>query len=347
MRNFSADWFSLNWFKWSTLNSFEWVSPAWLYLLVSIPLLILLNVLIQRYNRQTLKVALPKTFLKNDPLSWLRFLPLIAISLAFMCFLIALARPQKSYEEVKQWTQGIDIMLAIDISESMNLGDLRPNRLEAAKNVALDFIAQRQQNKIGLVLFSGNALSYCPLTIDYDFLASRIRAVNFGIGKRWQGTAIGNALAVAVNRMKESESKSKVIILISDGDNNAGNFPPETAAEAARDYDIKIYSIGIGRDGQQPFIDQFGNTRYIQSNLNEKTLKDIAAIGKGRFFRATDNRTLERIFKIIDGYEKTEIFENRYTHKEDYYNIYVFYGLILTLIWLAFKATFIVNILKD
>ena len=175
-----------------------------------------------------------------------------------------------------------------------------------------------------------------------------IKRIDFSLTKQWNGTAIGNALAVSINRMKESKSKSKVIILMSDGDNNAGNIDPIWAAELANGtYNIKIYSIGIGKDGMQPFTDKNGRTAYIDNTLNEETLKKIAEIGQGQFFRATDNRTLGKIFNIIDEYEKTEIFEERFTHKEDFYTIYVFYGILFLLIWLLFKSTFMVNILKD
>jgi Ca-activated chloride channel family protein len=261
--------------------------------------------------------------------------------------LIALARPQKTNEKVEQWTEGIDIMMVIDISESMQIEDFKPNRLEAAKSVAESFIRGRFQDRIGIVIFSGDAYSLSPLTTDYDLLASYIEDIEFNMIES-RGTAIGSALAVATNRMRESNAKSKVMILLSDGDNTAGNIDPITAAELADAYDIKIYSIAVGKEGRVPFgKDFFGQPNYIENTLDETTLRKIAEIGHGEFYRVSDNRALEQVFSLIDEYEKAEIKETRYKDTTDFYYVYLKWAVALFLLWMLLKSTFVSNILQD
>jgi Ca-activated chloride channel family protein len=269
------------------------------------------------------------------------------MAMMVLMVIIALARPQKTNEKVEQWTEGIDIMLVIDISESMQIEDFKPNRLESAKKVAQDFISGRFQDRIGLVIFSGDAYSLSPLTLDYDLLKQYIRDLNFQMIQS-RGTAIGSALAVATNRMRESPSQSKVMILLSDGDNNAGNIDPVTAAELARSFNIKIYTIAVGKEGEVPFgKDFFGRTRYVDNTLDETNLRKIAEIGEGRFFRVSDNRALEQVFSRIDQYEKAEIKETRFRDTKDYYVVYLQWAALLLVAWLALKSTFIANVLQD
>ena len=253
----------------------------------------------------------------------------------------------KTNEKVEQYTEGIDIMLAMDISQSMQIEDFEPNRLEAAKKVALDFIQGRLQDRIGLVVFSGDAFSLAPLTTDYDLLRSYVRDINFEMIEN-RGTAIGSALAVVTNRMRESETKSKVCILLSDGDNTAGNIDPITAAELASAYGIKIYTIVVGREGLVPYgKDFFGRPNMIENTVDESTMRKIAQIGGGEFFRATDNEALASVFSKIDQFEKAEIKETRYKDTSDYYFIYLQWAAALFLVWLILKSTFISNILQD
>jgi Ca-activated chloride channel family protein len=267
--------------------------------------------------------------------------------MAIIFILISLARPQRTNEQVEQYTEGIDIMLVLDISESMQIEDFIPNRLEAAKNVAKGFINGRFQDRIGLVIFSGEAISYSPLTTDYALLGSLIDDIGFNMVRKG-GTAIGLAIGVTINRMKDSPSKSKVMILLSDGENTAGSIDPETAAKIAKDKGIKMYSIGVGKEGKVPYgTDMFGRKRYIEQSLDESTLRMIAELGDGKYFRATNNQALDEIFGVIDEYEKAEIKETRYQDTKDYYFIYLFYGIIFLLLWLATKATFMVNALED
>ena len=343
----NRNWFSLEWFSWSTFTDYAWAFEQALYLLLLIPLFFIIRALVYSRTRQKLAVALPSKELKWSPVNLLRFIPSILGILIFSLLVIALARPQKTNEKVEQWTEGIDIMLIVDISQSMEIEDFKPNRLEAAKDVARNFIGGRFQDRIGLVVFSGDAYSLSPLTIDYNLLYTYIEDIDFDMIQN-RGTAIGSALAVGTNRMRESESKSKVMILLSDGDNTAGNIDPITAAELAHAYDIKIYTIAIGKEGKVPFRkDFFGRTRYVDNTLDETTLRRIAEIGEGKFFRVSDNKALEEVFAIIDQYEKVEIKETRYKDTTDFYYAYLNWAVLLFLAWLLLKSTFVNNILQD
>ncbi len=342
-----SNWFSLSWFYPSTFQNFTWEYRFFLILLVSIPIFYLIRWLWGFRLKQKLTIALPEKKIKSDFMSFLRFIPDLLFALVIAMLIVALARPQTSNEKVEQWTEGIDIMLAIDISESMKIQDFKPTRLEAAKKVAKEFIAGRFQDRIGIVIFSGDAYSLAPLTTDYKLLNIYIDDISFDKIEA-SGTAIGSALAVSTNRMRESDSKSKVIILLSDGDNTAGNIDPITAAEISHAYDIKIYTIAIGKEGRVPAgTDMFGRTTYANNTLDETTLRKIADIGEGNFYRASDNKALEDVFKLIDKYEKAEIKENRFKDTTDYYQVYLKWGILFLLVWLALKSTFISNILKD
>ncbi|NLR92955.1 MULTISPECIES: vWA domain-containing protein [Flammeovirga] len=338
---------SLDWFLPSTLKGFDWENPFYLYLIAGVPFLFLLRWLLRYRVRQKLDVALPEGRLKADWSTLLRFIPPFILSLAIALMLIALARPQKTNEQVEQWTEGIDIMLILDISHSMKIEDFVPNRLEAAKKVAAKFIDGRVQDRIGLVIFSGEAISYAPLTTDYTLLKNLVKDIDFNMIDK-NGTAIGLALGVAINRMSESDAKSKVAILLSDGENTAGSIDPKTAAELAYGYGVKVYTIGVGKEGRVPYgTDMFGRPKYIEQHLDETALREIAKIGKGKYFRATNNKALAKIFDRIDNYEKAEIKETRYKDTKDFYQYYLIWGLIFFLMWMALKSTFMTNALED
>jgi Ca-activated chloride channel family protein len=341
------NWFSLSWFYPSTFENYTWEYKIFLMFLFAIPLIYVLRWLFNYRLKQKLTIALPEKKLKSDLTSLLRVIPHMFFSMMIALLIITLARPQTSNEKVEQWTEGIDIMLVIDISQSMKIQDFRPNRLEAAKQVAKDFIAGRFQDRIGMVIFSGDAYSLAPLTTDYKLLNSYIDEISFEKIEA-SGTAIGSALAVATNRMRESDSKSKVVILLSDGDNTAGNIDPITAAEISHAYDIKIYTIGIGKEGKVPYgKDVFGRTTYANNTLDETTLRQIAEIGEGNFYRASDNKALEDVFKLIDQYEKAEIKESRFKDTTDYYPVYLKWAILIFLLWIGLKSTFMSNILRD
>lgn len=340
-------WLSLKWFSPETFLNISWEHPNLLYLLAIIPLIFLFKRWISLKWGQKLPVALKKGDLKKTTGSLLRFVPDVMIAFTLFLLIIALARPQKTNEQVEQWAEGIDIMLVLDISESMLIEDFKPNRLESAKKIAQDFINGRFQDRIGMVIFSGEAFSLSPLTTDYNLLTSHIEEIRYDMITT-PGTAIGSALAVATNRMRESDSKSKVMILLSDGDNNAGNIDPIVAARLADAYDIKIYTIAIGKEGKVPFgKDFFGRPRYVENVLDETTLRKIAEIGKGRFYRVSNEKALEEVFSLIDRYEKVEIKETRFKNTTDYYPVYMNWGIIFLLGWMLIKSTMLNNPLQD
>ncbi len=347
MDNLLDPWHSLEWFTPTVLRGFTWENPLFLYGILGVPLLFIIRWLSRYYFNQKLPVALVKSDLKSSPLNLFRFLPEIILSLLLILIIVALARPQRTNEKVEQWTEGIDIMLALDISQSMQIEDFKPNRLEAAKDVARDFINGRKQDRIGLVVFSGDAFSLAPLTTDYDLLKNYLNDINFEMIES-RGTAIGSALAVVTNRMRESESKSKVCILISDGDNTAGNIDPITAAELAGAYNIKLYTIVVGKEGMVPYgKDFFGRPQMVENTVDESTMRKIAELGNGEFFRVTDNEALKNVFKRIDQYEKAEIKESRFKDTSDFYFVYLKWAIMLFLLWLLLKSSFLSNVLQD
>ncbi|MEP2667681.1 MAG: VWA domain-containing protein [Cyclobacteriaceae bacterium] len=340
-------WYSLSWFYPSTLQGFAWATPLYLYLLFLVPVLFILRWLFKYFFNQKLPVALVKSDLKSTPINLIRLIPDFILAFILALVLVALARPQKTNEKVEQWTEGIDIILAIDISQSMQIEDFTPNRLEAAKDVARDFIEGRIQDRIGIVVFSGDAFSLAPLTTDYELLNAYLDEISFDMIEN-RGTAIGSAMAVVTNRMRESESKSKVCILLSDGDNTAGNIDPITAAELAAAYDIKTYTIVVGKEGLVPFgKDYFGRPHMVENTVDETTMRDIAKISNGEFFRVTDNQALKNVFEKIDQYEKAEIKETRFKDTADFYFVYLRWAMLLLLIWLLLKSSFLSNVLQD
>lgn len=340
-------WLSLDWFSISTLNTFTWENPVFLYITAAVPLLFIFRWLLRYKFNQKLPVAVTTKDLHGSPLTLIRFFPELLLMFALILILLALARPQKTNEKVEQWTEGIDIMIGLDISQSMQIEDFKPNRLDAAKKVARGFIDGRTQDRIGIVVFSGDAFSLAPLTTDYDLLKSYLDEISFEMIEN-RGTAIGSALAVVTNRMGESETKSKVCILLSDGDNTAGNIDPVTAAELASAYGIKIYTIVVGKEGLVPYgKDFFGRPNMIENTVDETTMRRIAEIGGGEFFRATDNQALAQVFTRIDQFEKAEIKETRFKDTSDYYFIYLQWAIVFFLLWLLLKSTFVSNVLQD
>ncbi|MCP4545658.1 MAG: VWA domain-containing protein [bacterium] len=240
----------------------------------------------------------------------LRHLPLVLRILVIAILALALARPQSGTRMHEVTSEGVDIVLLIDISTSMKGEDFRPrNRLEEAKVQAAEFITKRENDRIGLVPFAGQAYTACPLTLDHDLLLEFMTQVRMGVVE--DGTAIGSALATGANRLRESEAESKIMVLLTDGDNNAGSIDPLTAARAAASLGIKIYTIGVGKEGKvpYPYTDAIFGKRYqyVETNLDETTLREIAAASGGRFFRAQNSESLADIYREIDQLERTEI----------------------------------------
>ncbi|MBD1396317.1 VWA domain-containing protein [Pontibacter sp. JH31] len=341
------DWLSLEWFSYGTLRSFDWVYPLVLYALPVIPILFIVKGLLRYKSRNKLDMAMFEGSMSWQWTSLLRFIPDSLFIVFTMLVLVALARPQQINEQVEQTAEGIDIVLVLDVSGSMALQDIKPSRLEAAKEVAINFIDGRVADRIGLVVFAGDAYSLAPLTTDYQLLRENIHSIQYGMIPN-DGTAIGSALAVAINRMRDSAAKSKVAILISDGENTAGSLDPIMAARLAFAHQIKLYTIGIGKDGLVPYdVDANGKTLLVETQLDEKSLRDIASTGEGRFFRANTRDGLQDIFQSIDKYEKTEITEKRFRDARDYYQVYLKWALLLLVCWMLLKNTFLTNVLED
>lgn len=327
------------WFRYSYKDKY-----AFWFALVCLVLFVLWILFRKKNERQNLKISSFRNFVNVSPLAqWMFVLPLLRV-LAIGFVVVALARPQddkdESYQEFS--TEGIDIVMAFDVSASMLAMDFAPNRLEAARQVATGFIDRRKNDRIGLVIFEGEAVTQCPLTTDKAVLKSQFARAEPGMMA--QGTAIGSGLATAVNRLRESEAKSKVIILLTDGVNNQGNIDPSTAAEIATTFGIRVYTIGVGTRGKAkyPVPDIFGNTTYqlMDVEIDEALLTDIAQRTGGEYYRATDRASLEKIYDNIDKLERSKV--NVIEFKKDppeKFHVFVFIALALLALELIFKKT--------
>ena len=282
---------------------------------------------------------------------YLKEVPFALKVLALVLFVVALARPQLPNTKFKKNVEGIDIVICLDISDSMLIEDMKPiNRLEAAKETIKKFVERRTSDRIGVVVFAGEAFTLIPPTLDYQMLIQRISEIDTAQNARIkEGTAIGVGLANAVGRLKDSQAKSRILIFLTDGENNSGTIDPETALELAKGYDLKIYSIGIGRDGPTKLPvyqrDFFGNKvktyQPFESTVNEELLTKMASDTGGKFFRATRDDSLAGVFKEIDSLEKTKIDINRYLRYTELFQKFLlaavlFYGLgwLLGITWL-------------
>ena len=265
----------------------------------------------------------------------LRWLPYALRCLAVGAMVVALARPQSQLSRQEMTVEGIDVVLAMDISGSMLAEDFKPNRLEAAKKVAADFIEGRKNDRMGLVVFAGEAFTQVPLTIDHQVLLKQLGAVKSGLVR--DGTALGDGLATAINRIKDSQAESKVIILLTDGVNNQGSVDPLSAAEIAALYNIRLYTIGVGARGKAPFPfrDQFGRVHYqnIDVEIDEDLMKQMAsATGDGQYFRATNKKALEQIFDQIDEMETSKIDVTQYAQTRDEHQPWLWLAAIALLL---------------
>ncbi len=316
--------------------------PWILYFLAVIPILIAWYIWQGRKKQAAIKYSNLAIF-KNIPATLkerLRHLPFALRMLALIFLIIALARPQNFSAGQNINAEGIDIAITLDISGSMLAEDFKPNRLEAAKKVIDKFISGRTTDGIGLVIFSREAFTQCPLTIDYSVLRNLLADIKTGMIE--DGTAIGNGIANAINRLKDSDTKSKVIILLTDGVNNAGEVDPLSAAEIAAKYGIRIYTIGVGTKGEAPYPVQtpFG-VRYqmMPVEIDEALLKKISDITGGQYFRATDNRTLEEIYNKIDKMEKTKIEIMSYKNAKELFAGWLELGFLFIILELAVSRT--------
>ena len=276
---------------------------------------------------------------------YLRHVPFLLRIGAFTFLVIALARPQTTNKWNTTTTEGIDIVMVLDISTSMLAQDLRPDRLEAAKEVAASFINGRPTDNIGLVIFAKESFTQCPLTTDHAVLLNLLKNVQCGMLEDM--TAIGHGIATAVSRLKDSKAKSKVIILLTDGTNNAGEIAPGTAAEIAKAYGIRVYTIAVGTIGEAPYPVQTAmgvKIMPMKVEIDEKTLTQIAQVTGGLHFRATNNKALKEIYEEIDQMEKTKMNVQEYSKKYEEYAFYAMIGLLFFLLELLLRYTILKNI---
>ncbi len=325
------------------MGQIEFVHPNYFYLL-----LLLIPVIAWYVYRQYLKQASIQMStvepLLNTPKTirnYLRHLPALLRILVYFLLVIVLARPQSTNRWENVTTEGIDIVLALDISSSMLAQDFKPDRLEASKDVAIEFISGRPNDRIGLVVFSAESFTQCPLTTDRAVLVNLFKDIKSGMIE--DGTAIGVGLTNAITRLKDSDAISKVIILLTDGVNNQGSIDPLTAAELAKSFGIRAYTVGVGSMGTAPYPvqDVFGRTflRDIPVEIDEATLQQIADMTNGKYFRATNNQKLREIYAEIDKLERSKIDVKEFSKKQEEYLLFALSAAVLLLIELLLRYT--------
>lgn len=272
--------------------------------------------------------------------STFRHLPFILRMLSFICIIIGMAGPQKKNVEQLAEGEGIDIVLAIDVSGSMTAQDFSPNRMEAAKNVAIDFISKRPTDRIGVVIFSGESFTQCPLTTDKNVLIASIKNIRNGLLE--DGTAIGSGLATSVDRLRSSNAKSKIVLLLTDGENNGGLIDPKTAKEIAKTFGVKVYTIGVGSDGyaRQPVSTPMGVVIQNEKvSIDEKLLTEIATETGGKYYRAKDDEGLKDIYSNIDLLEKSKVSISKLVSYENRFLPFILFALFLLAIELIIQFT--------
>lgn len=316
-------------------------SQPWVFVLFALlPLLIFWYV--KKGNAQQGAIIISDISAKGLT-SWknsFRHLPFLLRLLAVSCIIVALAKPQTTNQLQQAEGEGVDIVICLDVSGSMTAQDLLPNRLEAAKKVAADFVNKRTNDRIGIVIFAGESFTQCPLTTDHRVLLAAIENIHNGLLE--DGTAIGSGLSTSVDRIRNSKAKSKVIILLTDGENNGGLIDPKTAKEIAKAFTIKVYTIGVGTEGYapQPFNTPLGvQMQNVKVTIDEKLMKEIANETGGKYFRAKDNEGLVKIYDEIDGLEKSKVEVSTITRYNDKFFPFVVAALVLLLLEVLFKYT--------
>ena len=317
-------------------------NPEYLFLLLLLVPVVFWYIWEMQKSDASLQISSHQNLVQFPPSRKIKFRHSLFVlrTLAVASIIIALARPQASNSWRTQNTEGIDIMMTLDLSGTMMAEDLKPNRLEAAKSVASEFILARPSDNIGLVVFARQSFTQCPLTIDHAVLINLFNSVHYGLID--DGTAIGLGLANAVNRIKDSKAKSKVIILLTDGSNNCGDIAPITAAEIAKTFGVRIYTIGVGTRGivnipvQTPMGTQY---QQMQSEFDAKSLQDIANLTGGKYYNATDNRKLRQIYQDIDKLEKTKISVQQYSKKEEQFYVFALLAFIFLTLEILLRNT--------
>jgi len=329
------------------MNGITFAEPYFLYLLILVPAMVAFYVLKQHKANASLRMPGLSPF-RETGLTFRHYLRHIMFALrvaAVTLLIIVLARPQATNKFQDITTEGIDIILTLDISGSMLARDFKPDRLEASKNVATEFISGRPYDRIGLVVFSGESFTQCPLTTDHAVLINLLRDIESGMIE--DGTAIGNGLATAVNRIKDSEAKSRVIILLTDGVNNRGDIAPATAADIAKTFGIRVYTIGVGTMGMAPYPVQtpFGlQYQNMPVEIDENILKQISEVTGGMYFRATDNDKLVQVYNEIDKLEKSKIDVRQFSRKDEKFMVPALIAFILIGLEILLRNTIFRNL---
>lgn len=329
------------------MTGIKFAEPFFLYLLLAIPAMIAFYIVKQQNVSASVRMPGLQPFLHTGSTfrHYLRHI-LFALRIAALTLLIiVLARPQRTDKFQDVSTEGIDIVLAQDISGSMLARDFRPDRLSAAKNIATEFISGRPYDRIGLVVFSGESFTQCPITTDHAVLINLLREIQSGMIE--DGTAIGMGLATAVNRIKDSKAKSRVIILLTDGVNNRGEIAPATAAGIAKTFGIRVYTIGVGTQGMAPYPVQTPYGIQYQDmpvEIDEGILQEIAQMTGGKYFRATDNDKLLQVYKEIDKLEKSKIDVKQFSRKEEKYLFPALLAFFMLVVELTARNTIFKNL---
>ena len=324
----------------------EFANKEYLFLLLLMIPYLIWYLMYRKKSEPTMRMSDTRAY-RYAPRSWrVTLMPIqLLLRLAvFVLLVLVLARPQTQNSWKNETMEGIDIMLAMDVSTSMLAEDLKPNRIEAAKQVAADFIIGRPNDNIGLTIFAGEAFTQCPMTTDHASLLNLLHNVRTDIAQRLieDGTAIGMGLANAVSRLKESKAKSKVVILLTDGSNNRGDLSPMTAAEIAKSFGIRVYTIGVGTNKVAPYpMPVAGGVQYVNIpvEIDTKMLSDIAAATDGDFYRATNNKELQQIYKEIDKLEKSKLNVKKYSKRYEAYQPYALVAVILLLLEILLRIT--------
>ena len=324
----------------------EFANKEYLFLLLLMIPYLIWYLMYRRKSEPTMRMSDTRAY-RYAPRSWrVTLMPVqLLLRLAvFTLLVLVLARPQTQNSWKNETMEGIDIMLAMDVSTSMLAEDLKPNRIEAAKQVAADFIIGRPNDNIGLTIFAGEAFTQCPMTTDHASLLNLLHNIRTDIAQRLieDGTAIGMGLANAVSRLKDSKAKSKVVILLTDGSNNRGDLSPMTAAEIAKSFGIRVYTIGVGTNKVAPYpMPVAGGVQYVNIpvEIDTKMLSDIAAATDGDFYRATNNKELQQIYKEIDKLEKSKLNVKKYSKRYEAYQPYAIAAIILLLLEILLRIT--------
>lgn len=341
------DWLSFSWWKADVFSGFEYSRPVFIQLAWVVPFLLVLIGVGLFFIRSKKRFSGSDENQKFNPLVLLGLIPWMFFILSVVSILIALARPQRPNETGKTFNEGIDIVLTLDISGSMTqFVDIKPNRLEKTKELASKFVEGRLDDNVGMVVFAGDAFVKSPLTQDKELLQSLIKTCS-SREINAQGTAIGSGCALGITLLKEAKGKSKVMILISDGDNNAGNVDPIQSAKYAQAYGIKVYTIGVGKKGRVPYQGGLFGVNYTENSFKETDLKEMAKITGGEYFRATSESSLDQIFNKIDDLETTKIETERFKFKVDYYQVYVFWSIVFLTLFVLLRSTFLVGMHRD